>query len=563
MRPFISDALRTRAVILILLPVVVSLVSARNSRAQDLPLLWEEMFLFNIDPLQYGAGGWGDFDGDGDFDLIYTGSTEDFDEAIPFTEMYINMGETFRELPDASGEPILVSGIDYIPVPFVDLFDIPVWRSAVAWGDVNSDGRLDVVFTGLTRTGSRVLQIFVQLPPGAQRPFSRISTLPGLSDGDLVLADIDNDGDQDIIISGYDDNEIPRTEIYENRLSTEEGFVPFAHNVVHLAQSKIAVGDYDNDMDLDLIITGIGDPQEFITRLYRNDGNGNFSQTSDIFPSLLGADLAWGDYDADGDLDLLYTGGLITPFLLEGKVYVYENVNGSLRKDGVTIIAEFENSKAFGRYRGSAGWGDYNNDGRLDFLVAGGKSPQQTPMGRVYENRLSNNFSHTTVGRSNGRFPGGLFGTSSWGDFDNDGDLDIFSLGFDEARGNVAVALRNFLALYPRNRAPEAPGQSALVSTDGDQLTLSWTAGSDSATPTPGLTYNIRIGTTEGGSEIMSAMATPSGSRMVAANGNAQHNLSWKLSGLAPGTYYWAVQAIDTSFKGSPFSVERSFTIPQ
>jgi hypothetical protein len=51
------------------------------------------------------------------------------------------------------------------------------------------------------------------------------------------------------------------------------------------------------------------------------------------------------------------------------------------------------------------------------------------------------------------------------------------------------------------------------------------------------------------------------GIRKVVELGNVQYNIRWPLRGLAPGTYYWSVQAVDNSFAGSCFSREKSFTI--
>lgn len=551
-----------RSVYLTVFLVMCATTSALDSVAQDPPPLWEQLFLQNIEPLQYGAAAWGDFNGDGNFDLIYTGSTTDFEVATPFTQLYVNMGEVSREIPNPGGEPIIVFGIDYLELGFDDVFQIPLWRSSAAWGDVNGDGRLDILMMGITNLEERLLLVYLQMPPEAQRPFALAYVLPGLSDGDLKLADIDNDGDQDIILSGYDEENNPLSTIYENLVLTERRFAPLSVNLIHVGQSSIAVGDYDNDQDLDLIITGIGSPQEFITRLYRNDGRGNFFPTTDSFIPLLGASVDWGDYDADGDLDLLYSGGILTPFLLQGEIYVYQNNGGSFSPDGVTIIGSFVEDPAFGRYRGSAQWGDFNNDGFLDFLVAGSMGPQLTRTGQAFQNQQSNIFTHSNIGL-HGRFSGGLFGTTFWGDFDNDGDLDIFSLGFDEARGNVSQVLRNYLPWYPRNRVPQASTETSSTVL-GNQVTLSWNAGRDSSTPTPALTYNVRIGSSKGASDVMPAMASPdNGLRYVSAHGNVQNNLSWTIHDLAPGKYYWAVQTIDTSYKGSPFTEEATFTILQ
>ncbi|MBU1701978.1 MAG: T9SS type A sorting domain-containing protein [Candidatus Eisenbacteria bacterium] len=91
---------------------------------------------------------------------------------------------------------------------------------------------------------------------------------------------------------------------------------------------------------------------------------------------------------------------------------------------------------------------------------------------------------------------------------------------------------------------------------DGNVLTLSWDAAIDDETPTLGLTYNLCVGTTPGGSEIMSAMAdSMTGYRKVVQLGNTNHNTSWMITlpDPPPPEFYWSVQAIDACFAGSPF----------
>ena len=44
--------------------------------------------------------------------------------------------------------------------------------------------------------------------------------------------------------------------------------------------------------------------------------------------------------------------------------------------------------------------------------------------------------------------------------------------------------------------------------------------------------------------------------------GNVQHNTSWTVKGLAPGAYYWSVQAIDTAFAGGPRVTEQTVIVP-
>jgi len=117
----------------------------------------------------------------------------------------------------------------------------------------------------------------------------------------------------------------------------------------------------------------------------------------------------------------------------------------------------------------------------------------------------------------------------------------------------VASLYRN--AGAPANLPPSPPtGLTAQVA--GDEVTLAWDPGTDDHTPASALTYNLRIGTTPGGNELLSGMANPAdGYRWVAQTGNVQQRTSW-MGKLPPGPYYWSVQAVDGAYLGSAYATE-------
>jgi hypothetical protein len=158
------------------------------------------------------------------------------------------------------------------------------------------------------------------------------------------------------------------------------------------------------------------------------------------------------------------------------------------------------------------------------------------------------------------------FGGVGWGDFNNDGYFDALISGTQSSNGVDATTLLlnagpGTKTTYTVNTRPTAPtGLSAAVS--GDTVALTWGRDTDAETPQLGLTYAVRVGTTSGGSDVVSLAAGSDGKRRVAALGVQGLNTHWILRGLAPGHYFWSVQAIDNGYMGSPLASERTFTIP-
>jgi hypothetical protein len=278
----------------------------------------------------------------------------------------------------------------------------------------------------------------------------------------------------------------------------------------------------------------------------RND-DGIFTEVAtDILPVAF-ASSSWADYDSDGDLDLAVSGGLLTGRLIDPVTRIYRNDgNGSFVDIGADLA---------GSYYGTVKWGDLDIDGDPDLIEVGSGFVNDRRVGIAYDNQdgtFVRGFSLAGLGMS----------SSDLGVYDADGDLDVVILG-----EGASVLYRNDTLLAPNldgspSRHPEPPAELSAAVEDGT-VTLSWTPGTDGETPTPGLTYNIRVGSSPNGIDVVTPSANREiGRRLFSRMGNVQNNTRWKLRGLPPGQYFWAVQTLDASYTWSEFSDEAMFEIP-
>ena len=410
--------------------------------------------------------------------------------------------------------------------------------SSVAWGDYDNDGDLDVLLTGYADSGriSRVYRNDAGL-------FTDIGgALEGVHRSSVAWGDYDNDGDLDILLTGWSDSGRISC-VYRNEAGV---FTDIGAGLPGVCRSSVAWGDYDNDGDLDILLTGTPDGSTGISRVYRND-DGIFTNIGAGLTGVFESSVAWGDYDNDGDLDILLTGDTsYDPVLRNPVSRVYRNDAGVF----TDISAGLE-----GVYRGSVAWGDYDNDGDLDILLTGDTFlilESAIPVSSVYRNDGGGAFTDIGAGLAS------VYESSvAWGDYDNDGDLDILLTGSRGGGNPISCVYRSDGA--PANTPPAAPGDLS-ASVVGAQVTFSWTVSTDAQTPSSGLSYNLRVGTTPGGPETVSPMADAAiGYRRVVQLGNAQQRTSWTLTvPVVWQTYYWSVQAVDGAWAGSAFATEES-----
>ena len=207
--------------------------------------------------------------------------------------------------------------------------------------------------------------------------------------------------------------------------------------------------DFDNDNDMDLYVAN--DTTE--NHIYQNEGDGTFTDVSaDSWAAnphgSMG--LAAGDYDADGDIDLFIShwieqeNTLYRNLLKEGGNPIQTGGGANLKqtppetKKQLRFVDETYSTLLAEVSIKDIGWGtalfDYDNDGDLDIFVANGSTFQELDRpevlipqpNRLFRNEADNIFTDVSQDVGIAKLPSRVSRGTAFGDYDNDGDIDIF-----------------------------------------------------------------------------------------------------------------------------------------
>lgn len=455
-----------------------------------------------------GAVAWGDYDGDGDLDLATTGASNGN------TMIYENVHGTFA-VRDT------LPGFAY---------------GGVEWGDFDDDGDLDLVVSG---PGSPPVVLrddgghFVAVPAG-------LSTAAGYAH----WGDFDNDGYLDLLVGSH----VYRSSGGSSPTFTDTGSGPDVDN-----QGASAWGDFDNDGYLDILLTGChaGDSGPPLARIYHNSGGStpSFAVVAAEVPGVYSdvQHVAWvacGDVDNDGDLDFAIKG--------DGGTELYRNDSGA--------FVDVSGAIAGPGYYACVAWGDYDNDGHID-LLSTGAVPTSPPLTDLFVNNADPTPTFTKLPRSG--LPAAIASGAAWGDYDNDGRLDIALIG--ATNFSYAAATDIYRGVSGRSSTPPAAPGVLDGHLAGTRVVFGWAPGSDAQTPAAGLSYDLRIGTSPGAVDLRSPMADPvTGYRRAPVAGPIRGNRSWSWPLSVTRVHddlHWSVQSVDGAFMGSPFAAERKVVL--
>ena len=395
---------------------------------------------------QYGSGGgFFDYDNDGYLDIYLINARpqgEQTNAAPPTNILYHNNGDgSFTDVTDSAGVGDTGYGV------------------GGTTGDYDNDGDLDLY---LTNFGRNVL--YQNNGDGTFTDVAEAARVANAGWGtSCAFADFDNDGFLELYISNYADYTLdahktcyrhnipvycgpssypPQSDLfyYNNgdgtftELTEQSGLL----SVVAAHGLGVAVGDTDNDGDADIYVAN---DQDF-NFLFENRGDGTFEEIgllsgvscSDMGKAEAGMGVAFADYNNDGKLDLT-----VSNFQNEtNTLYYNEGTNFFVDATIPTGIAEHTH-----RY---LGWGigflDYDNDGYKDIFVANGHTMDNiaevdrsttTPQQNLLFRNLGNGqFEDVTSEMGEGFALRKTSRASAFGDYDNDGDIDILVTNWNQ-----------------------------------------------------------------------------------------------------------------------------------
>ena len=366
----------------VIFSILVLMISLSGVHAQTFTSITGDVV---NDAFSTRSASWGDYDGDGDLDLLVTqddasnklfrNDNNSFVEVIAPNDSaasgtwgdYDNDGDLDFFMVTRLGRNLLyenTDGSNFTEVTTGIIVTEVIDSRAPSFIDYNSDGFLDLYVPNRS-TGN-----FLFEGDGAGT-FTKILTGPLVAFGNESLSanwiDYDGDGDMDVFVcndGGGQTNQLFRNELAETGTATfveETGVTMASEGGISEAASW---GDYDNDGDMDLYVANDGANNDAINYFYENNGDGTFTKIATGLPATENGDsedCSWADFDNDGDLDLFVINN-------DGENNVlYEN-SGSpnytfTKLSGINVVTDGGGSEG-------GAWGDYDNDGDLDLYVA-------------------------------------------------------------------------------------------------------------------------------------------------------------------------------------------------
>jgi enediyne biosynthesis protein E4 len=355
----------------------------------------------NTPTLTFGNPVWGDINNDGYVDLIVpTFKTTGCTSFCTACRVYLNNGDgTFT---DITADSNIVS-----PTPG-DLH----WRG-FALGDYDGDGNLDLYISVMPTTQAAKYDLLFK--GNGDGTFTYVSPQAGIERSkrwsqNSLWFDYNKDGLLDLFVKNFNPAVAP---VEDPAMLALIGTV-----------SGAAGRTFATNGVLDTIPTSISDDPSMtvINRLYVNNGNGTFSlvpgaaglEQLTVFSGEIGHsdNCVFQDTDLDGDLDFTFSHDSTALALNDG---------GNFVQQPTSVIPRNNRTDTKG-----LAWGDFNNDGFPDLFVTSGSTQPKRFRTLLYHNDNGTFTAHDEVAENAGVFTDANTWVAVWGDYDNDGNLDLF-----------------------------------------------------------------------------------------------------------------------------------------
>ncbi len=355
-----------------------------------------------------------DVDGDGDQDVLMTGSGLDSNGPTTTSRLYLNDGTgIFTEVSNT---------------PFVNVRD-----GAIAFADVNNDGDQDVLITGYDHDVNLYNITAVLYSNDGSGTFTEVTGTPfrgsegvwGVQYSSIAFADVTGNGAQDVLIAGFGFNGQRTARLYTNDGVGNFTFVSTPFEGIYLG--SIAFADIDGDNDQDVLITGAGSSLKAISKLFINNGTGTFTEVSGTpFDPVHRSSIAFADIDADGDKDVLITGKASSGRI--SKLYSNDG-NGNFTLVTGTIFEGVDKS--------SIAFADIDGDNDQDVVITGLSNSGR--ISKLYTNNGEGVFVEV-VGTP---FMGVNDGSIAFAAVDGDNDPELLITGWADNTSGIAKLYNN------------------------------------------------------------------------------------------------------------------------